>query len=527
MKSIFLLSLPGLALALLIGGCGGGGGDSASPTAPPAIPVSGTYGWLLKASGGDTASKRGLSLVHPSRSDTEFVIEAQAEVVTDARLVSRGTVDAAAQRVSGLQADSLLYIIGGDVRRVPLTANGSAPQSRVQRAQSSNACAFVIAANDFAAPQNSRFVVSTAGPDGQCGSADDGRAELRLTASGPLDYSALAGELPLGFVRDTATLAPRGWIYPRSLVAWGPPSASTLTRGAPALPLTAVLASAPNASLVSDGTRLSVLFYIGNSVPEVALDAATTAGSGWQTIGFDASAFYLYINPGAAAASGWRIVKVTRDSPRATVLASGTGQVVFSSMGRDMLYLSVLAATENQLVRVAKVGGAPVVARGPVSALTTVTTGASGVHQRLRASGLGTSALSYSVDMVDESDATLFSLPGGLPLAIAESAVFNLNASESRTQFLLADNFGARGFGDAAVIAYDSASRTFRNLGALPGRTDYGNDNVFAQLSAGPATQGLGFAARVSGDAVQSAGSKVFSFDLATAGSLRYTSRTE
>ena len=349
-----------LALLEVLAGCGGGG---SAGSATPTYPASGAYGWVLKATGATNALKYGLSFVHPGKPDTEYVIEAARDVVSDARLVSSGTVEAAQLRATANLPHALVYIVGGDVRSVPMLANGSAPATRVQRSQSTSACAFVIEANDYAAPQNSRYIVSTAGADGVCGTAqnpspDNGRAEVRLAASGALGYTPISGEPPLDVVRDPVTLAPRGWIYPRNVVLWSTTPATTITtRAAPAAAITGVLASSHNAALVADGTRLAVFnFAAGATVTEAALDPGITAGSTWQPIGFDADNFYAYINSGTGVNSTWKVVKVSRSNPTASVLASGTGgrdssppspPIVNASMGRNVLYLTVFGQADN------------------------------------------------------------------------------------------------------------------------------------------------------------------------------------
>jgi hypothetical protein len=117
----------------------------------------------------------------------------------------------------------------------------------------------------------------------------------------------------------------------------------------------------------------------------------------------------------------------------------------------------------------------------------------------------------------------LASVPGGFPLDVAQAGGRNFNASESRTQFLVAGNYGNRAFGDASLIAYDAATRTSTSLGTLPGTAAFGNDVVSAGANGGPGAVGLGFAARSSGGVVQETGAKVFSFDMGVANSLKLT----
>lgn len=517
-------SLALAACLTVLAGCGGGGGGDTAGGSAPTFPASGPYGWVLKAAGATDALEYGLSFVHPSKPDTEYVIEVARDAVSDARVVSSGSVDAAQSRTTGNLPHALVYIVGGDVRSVPMTADGTAPQARVQRAQSTSACTFVIEANDHATPQNSRYIVSTAGADGQCGSADDGRAEVRLAATGALGYTPLTGDLPLDVLRDPATMAPRGWIYPRHVSLWSTtPETTIATRTAPAAAISSVLASSPTAALVADGTRLAVISFAAATVSEVALDPVITGGNAWQPIGFDADSFYAYIESGATFASTWKVIKVTRSNPSASVLASGTGLVTVASAGRDMLYLTVFGQSDNKLIRIAKAGGAPVATSSPVTTLTTVVTSASDVHQRWQVTGVGSAAQTYTIDMIDEGDTTLFSVASGFPMNLVEAASRNFNAGESRTQFLMAGNYGSRAFGDATLISYDSTARTHRTVGTLPGSADFGASAVFASANGGPGSIGLGFAARSSGGSIQEAGAKLFSFDLGVANSLKFT----
>ena len=119
-----------VATSLVLSGCGGGGGGSNPVVTPTTYPASGAYGWVLKASGPTGALKKGLSLVHPSQPDAEFVIERASDYVSDALLVSRGSVNAGALQVSSVQADALVSSRGGDVRWVPMQANGQSPVSQ-------------------------------------------------------------------------------------------------------------------------------------------------------------------------------------------------------------------------------------------------------------------------------------------------------------------------------------------------------------------------------------------------------------
>ena len=523
MSLLFTLRCCAAMSVCTLAACGGGGDSGGPGSGAETYPSSGTYGWILKAVGPTSALKYGLSLVHASRPDTEYIIESANAAVTDARLVSGGSVDPAQLRAASLLPRYLLYVVGGDVRSVPLAADGTAPATHVQRALSTSACQFVTDAIDYASVQNSRFIVSTAGADGRCGTADDGRAEVKLSVTLGVVVTPIVGETPFVVVRDPATLAPRGWLYSRSVGLWsGTPGTTFPTRPAMSPAVTAVVADTYNAVLVDDGARLAVQSFPGGlSVTETPLDAARTGGGGWALIGFDAGNFYVYRNAGTGFNSTYTVLKIARAAPVASVLATGTGLVSLTAMGKTVLYLTVFTAADNRLLRVDKLGGVPASASYPTTTFLSVQTSANGINQVWRVTGVGSTAAAYAIDIVDESGATLYTAPGGFPMSVVEATNRDFNSSESRTGFLFASGYSAtRAFGDASLIGYDTATRTAVTLGALPGSAVFGSDFVFAHAIAGPGSRGLAFAARSNSGSVQETGAKVYSFDVNTANSL-------
>ncbi len=519
-----------LALLATLTACGGGGDDTPPPGPPLANPASGPYGWTLKASGSTSALRHGLSLVHPSLPDNEYVVEVASEAITDTRLALRGTVNAAQLNASDIQAHALVYVFGGDVRSVPMQANGASPASQVKRSNTNSACRFVLAANDHATPDNSRFIVSTGGADGQCGTSDDGRAEVRLSSGSTLGYTVLTGERPLDVARDPVTLAPRGWVYPRHVELWNAaPGSNTITTRAVGTPaVTRVVASTFESALVEDGTRLSVLnFGGGNTVTEVPLNAALTSGTGWQLIGFDANSFYVYDgNPANTFASPWRVLRITRTNPTATLIASGAGLISLASMGSNVLFLTVFNQTSNLLVRIPKEGGLPFESPPyPTTTKPSVQTSANGRHQLWLVTNIDVvgATVGHAIDIIDESGLILYSAAGGYPISVAEAGTENFNASESRTRFVFAQGFGARAYNGSNLVSYDSLTDTARVLGRLPGAAEFGNDFVFASAVGGPSSFGVGFSTRSVGGSYEAQSAKVFSYDLNTAGSLRAT----
>lgn len=516
-----------LASLILLTGCGGSGGGSGPGSNPASYPSSGAFGWILKATGSLNAVSYGLSLVHPSKTDTEYTIEVANSNVSDARLLSGGTVNAGSRQATALQPHSLVYIVGGDVRLVPMQANGAAPASRVQRSGSTSACSFELVAQDAATPLNSRYIVSSAGSDGVCGTSDDGHAEVRLTSSGGVTYTPLGGESPLGVVRDPSTLAPRGWIYSRSVVLWNSNSGTPFaTRVGSAPAIARVVANTYRTALVEDSTRLSVLdFSGGTSYTETPLDAALTGGGDWQLIGFDADAYYVYRNASQTLPSTWTLLRITRASPVAAVLSTGSGVVALASMGQGFLYLTVFDQADNRLTRVDKASGSSADASFGLNVFPSVQTSANGVHLLWRVTDFNTSAATYAIDFINETgSASLLSSAGGYPLGMADAGTEDYDTSESRGRFIYASGYSAAGrFNGATLETYDSATATHRVLGALPGTADFGSDVGYASAIGGPTPFGLAFAARSVSGNVQSAGARVYSYDLGAANSLKAT----
>lgn len=518
-----------LCTALALAACGGGGGDNGSNNTGATPPSSGTYSWLLKAEGRTDDLKFALSLVHPLDSATEVLIEPASAAVTDAKLVASANVDATSQQTGTLEPFALVYIVGGDVRRVPLKANGTAPSGRVTRAQSTSACRFVLDAVDHAVPEQSRFVVSTAGADGRCETVDDGRGEVRLDATLGVVYTPISGAAPLAVLRDPATLAPRGWLLPTQAQLWQTGSSAETFRAA-AEPITRVVQATARSALVESARGLSVLDF-GSSplVTETALPTLNTTG--WQGIGFDARNFYAWRNGGTVTSQTWSVQRISRSAPAATQLGSGAGQVTLASMGTDVLYTTVLGTNNIELRRLLKaVPGADTLlfSGASTSSFLSVITSASGVHQQWRVNGLGSATPGYLIEMVDEQGNVLFtSAAGGFSLGPAQAGRENFNSSESRNRFLFVEGYGERFFGDAALVAYDSSTRAATRVGRLPGSAEFGVDFVFASIVAGPTATAAGFASRTINGVVQASGTRVFSFEPGTANSLKTTTRQQ
>jgi len=524
------LSLPGLC-GLLLFGCGGGGGGGGESEAPPATPSSGHYAWVLRGEGPTDAIRFGLSLIHPDQRDTEIVIELPTDAVTDAKVVATAVVDASSLSTGALQPHALVYVVGGDVRRVPLAANGQAPASRVQRAQTSSACRFALDAPDYATPELSRFIVTTAGADGRCDTADDARAEVRLDAALGLVLSPWSGPAPLAVLRDPKTLAPRGWLTGTEMRLWEPAGAvQVVALRPPADPVQRAVLATHRSVLAESAAGMSVFdFEAGSAFSETALPALS--GRDWQALGFDATNYYLYRNASGAIFPNWSVARVHRATHGITLLASGVGQIVLASAGRDVLYTSVVNAGTFELRQLQKAvaGATQLLASGPLSqSFFSIVGGADDVHMMWQATGLDGTNPSYRVDIVDETGLVLRSgRPGGFSLGLADAQRIRFDRSESRSRFLFAENYGSRFFSDAMLQSYDGSTRQGIEAGALPGQAEFGADAVFANVVAGPLAPAAGFASRSVGGVLQGEGTRIFTFDPARADSLLLTTRRQ
>ena len=515
-----------LVLIASLAACGGGGGGgSGGGGGFASYPSSGAYGWVLKANGSTSALAYGLSLVHPSAPDTEFVVELASVNVSDAKLVSSGTLDSTNKRFTSLAPASLVYIRGGQMRSVPMQANGNSPASQIITSGStSSACGFDVSAIDYATPSNSRFLITTAGSDGVCKTSDDGLAEVRTQTGVGLVLTPIASNArAFDVVRDPTTLAPRGWIYARTVGLWNGSvntSFDIRTGGQPAL--TYVVGSTYNQTLASDNAKLSVFTFTGGTAfSEVTLNPTTTAGTNWSLIGFDADNFY--VSSSTTSSAPWTVLKITRSSPTATVLASGTGAIQLSSMGTNVLYLTTQTTTSTRIVRIAKSNGALTTQDYPSSTFISIQTSTNGKHLAWIVDNAGTTSGIFTIGILDEANNTLYSASGGFPLTVAETDSLSLNNSESRSRFVFATGYTpANAFTDASLVSYDTAGiGTARTLGALPGSAEFGTDQGYVQAIAGPSSFGAAFAARTVGGVIQSSGSKVYSYDVLTPSSLR------
>lgn len=525
---------------LALAGCGGGGGDSGGSAGAggggagagggggagtAAVPTSGVYALDITAQGSASGPAFGVSLIHPAATGVEFVVEPTTAAISDAVVVSSGVVDGPMAKVSAIQPQSALYIASGEVRRVSLLANGTAPAAQVQKSATTGACRFQLQGNDYAAPDQSRYVVSTAGVDGVCGTADDGQAEVALGASNALSVAALSGGRRLGLVRDPSTLAPRGWYTPTAVVFWA--SSSTLPLQTTIAKV--VLDTRRSALVENQGGGLGIvdLFVAaGGSIglSQTSIDPALSAGTGWQPIGFDGLNYFVYRNSGSTpAGSTWSVLKIARQSGVVVQLASGAGLLSAAAMGVNVLFATESGAVTHRLLSFSKAASAqPRVLDTSATLVATVDASASGVHGLWRRDA--TTGAGSTVEYIDENGAVVFgSTGGGYPLGQPDPTALNFAVSENHTQFVFANGYGASGFAGATLQTFDAASATSVVLGTLPGATRFGADPVLVGISTTPASFTAGYAGRAPGGVLQASDEVAFSFDTRVAGSLRLT----
>ncbi|MBI5891547.1 MAG: hypothetical protein HZB47_12910 [Nitrosomonadales bacterium] len=507
----------------MLAGCGGGG--AANTSTPPSVvtyPATGTYSWTLPVRGALTAPTMGLSFVHPGDTSIEYVIEPAAAAISDVKEVSSGTVTVGGQTLSNIKPDSLLYIVAGEVRRIPLLANGIAPATQVKKTANISACKFVVAANDYAAPDQSRYIVSTKGTDGACGTADDGQSEIVLGVSGGVSSASVLNTV-LGVLHDDATLVPRGWVLGDGIF-WRSPDSFMVMRVNTDPLITKVVAGNYKALVAEYNNQLTV--WQVSSAPaatETKLNAAVTAGTGWKSMGYDASNFYVYRNSGAACpgATSWTVLKISIASPAATQLASGAGCIASADMGTAVLYASVLGASANTLLSMDKnAAGTPQTVKSvTASDFVGILTSASGIHQMWYVYGLS----SPWIEMIDEAGTRIKLIASGFPMAVQDAATVNLNISENRKRFIYANGYsGSMAFGNSTIEVFDAASQTTTAMGTISG---FGTSPVFASVSSSASDfiGGVAVPFNSGTGALDESLTKVFSLDVATADSLTAT----
>jgi hypothetical protein len=277
-------------------------------------------------------------------------------------------------------------------------------------------------------------------------------------------------------------------------------------------------------TLAWDGEKLSVIDFSSLTAPveTVPVGDSTASTVGWQLIGFDATAFYVYAASTTSFADPWQVLKVSLSAPAATEMAAGTGVVALSSMGNSWLYLTVADqlcsgdSTCTYLVSVNKtdVGLSIVNAEfvGAPNTLIRMEAGANGIDllsfEPVVESGPSVTTLAFFKD-ADQSPlaSPLGEISSAKSMGLAAASTLNFNSSESRTRFVYATGYTvAQQFNSATLNALETSGASYSRivLGALTGAADYGSDPSLASVIAGPSAYGSAYVARASGGSARS-----------------------
>lgn len=538
------------ALALFGCGGGGGGGDSGSVTvAPPTttpittpgatlIPNTGTFAPLFRTEGPTNTPRFAISLVHPADRSTEYAIEPAALDVSSPLTLYSGTVDAANFKVNNLAAHSLVYIAGGDVKRLALTATGANPKAALQTAGVTNLCDFVFKnfrspqGTDYGTPLASRYWATTKGADNLCATFDDGQVEISFDAQGkprtaPLPNPGALGPV-LAVLRDPVTLKPSATVHGRVISVTQPTSTELTLLPTTAPAMTQVVEVSVDALVGQQNNRLVFWDISGKNV---TLDPTITAGVGWESAGVDANNFYVFRNTGALATlptSTWKLVKISKIAPAATVLASGSGYIASASMGLNSILITSANLSGFSLNRIAKAApSAPVMLQGPSTTQIPVALASrEGVQLVLTNSsgsnGLRTSAISV---VEEETNKTLFSNTNGLPFSLIDSSSLALNNNSNAAGFVIVGDISSTsGSLGATLTSYDAATRNSIVLGRMPSSGQFGFATGYVAPGSATSTFGTGSLSAITGTAILASPLRLFSFDPRVADSIVYTS---
>ncbi|MBX3654395.1 MAG: hypothetical protein KF686_09425 [Ramlibacter sp.] len=444
----------------------------------------------------DTAGspfQSGLSLVHPSLPDVE--VTTPWGVGTGQHMLVSGLVSTAAS-VSNVTPVALLYLVNGDLKRIPLTASGASPLEAVKSAGASTLCHFVASADDYENVNSSRYIVSTSsagvsqGAYGQTLCSEDGWAEITFDSEGtplvkPLVTVAhglqpsYAASWVLGILRDPVTSKPNAWVQSNGIQFWDGRGFMRMRPDDRAFAVpTSLVEQLPGAVVIAEnGDSVRLWDATGRDQLLWSRPQSGSALTLPARVGFDANNLYLADRDGT-----WALLKINRSTFAVETLMqrsrTPSETAAAFSMGRNALYA---VFNGRELWRVAKAGGIP------AQPVTTVTEGG----LQLQMSGAGaylvrkTGGAHVSVDIVSEDGPTLYaSGPGGAqPDTLSDDmTVFkriDLQNSENRSQFVFATGYDAgsaaptyrRGtlFAGSMLTVYDTVTGSIRLLGALPG----------------------------------------------------------
>ncbi len=486
-------------------------------------PTSGAYAWTYTIAGTTASPSYGLAFGHASTPSTSYTVEPASSALSDVFEIDRGSVNATTGVVSAIAPSQLLYIANGVLKQVPLNANGAAPVGVASPNEQSNFfCKFLTSSVDYATPSNSNVVVSTAGPDKVCGTADDGAVVFAFNSSGGLVQSSgtnAAGDVltPIAPLRDPASYAPIGWFDSQGIntgnheyILYPLQSTVRLVQGTPF----AVLATANNV--------LTVVSYTGTATAPTSTTVPSVAACAWNGIGFDGANFYTYCN--STTDGTYTILKVPYSGASATVMLTGSGAIELATLGLNTVYATIDSNSTLSLQAINKATLAIDVLVSSTTIVPTVLTTNTGNDFLWQVSVNG-STYATSITVLNAALQPTITYPAGFPSAYVAPTTVNLNQSENRSQFLLLSGYTQSGAASGAdLINYNTGNAVATTVGTIPSASTFGGTAVVFTSGGGGGGDFLtGFAEGISGTTFETGDSKAFSFTPDSASSLTAT----
>ena len=357
-KIIFSATLPLMLLA-----CGGGGGSSNDPAATyngvgkapgGLVPTTSAYVPVLVANGNTDLEISAGNSQFPNK---EFVWTAQTVRAKSASVTYSGNINADGS-IGNYTTDELLTVSDFTTGRVSMTPGGRPVYSASP--STNKLCSYRSRSGWLAFGLDSPLAISTslvpplvrAGSDKTCGTEDD-----------------LSDEFVLASFYDPTNQQAAVLFFNGAFEVRNPGGGNTLINAVAGGLLTArsvgdrfkTVLNAPKAALFEDSNKLWLIRPMAGagstiwSTPETK-SLATTVG--WEPIGYDENALYVYRNSSKQTGFGdWQVRKVDVSTGVWTLLDSGSGTVL-PVMGRDQIWASAVTTTTGS-VRVIYKNGAP------------------------------------------------------------------------------------------------------------------------------------------------------------------------
>ena len=534
----------GAMLAMALSACGGGGGSDTGASTSTSTrtssaskwPSTGPYAVVLKASGSTAAGGTAfaLSLVHPSTSQVEYVMDSTAASSNLGLILYQGTYAAASNQFSALSPVAYVDAPNGTLRTTLLSANGSRPQQSTGPTQA--LCPGSVVANNFADPFASIILANTPGIDGVCGTADDGQVMIGFSSTGAPNTTAVTGVL--GFLRSSATGAPSNWLMTdvsgAETVAPFGSGGTALVVGVGTPGATVSYAQVQNLDDTILYSRNGALMGVGNGGGSIARRtlSSSTGPDGWKSAGNDATYAYVYLNSSTATsgAGTWRLLAVARADLAVATLATGTGSVLAASAVPGAVYATVLNGASGSFVtKVSAPTGAQTTLWSSATSITAVEANPAGLNTVFTVSSGGASTAAVAI--IDNQGNSLYSQNPGLVYGADGDAIDAASGDQMFAGVYVVTVSSSTYMGGEPLTRIDAATKASEVLGTLPTGSDLGgaaSDRVFVTPISADHGFGGFFASRLAGTQIVSLGSAVYTFNPGQANSVvRTTSQVQ